>query len=404
MTRGDLNTELNKDLVPRDGVDAWINRRGGSHIFPVSQGLIYREFAGDIGGEEWGEGLLDKLHFAFPPLKVIPLPDDFSGGEYAEVFLISNGRMGRQSSFNDREFSLYTPSELATGYECYSCIGNSVHRNYHLAEVPIEMLKAGENHLGLEPTHAYVQTAVLRIFSASDANPSWCFEVEQEGENIRLLLKGSGDDEIRQIQFFVRMAGMDLDLSGQTESWQAVTNHDLSSLSRYEVASHCGSSSGSSCEVVWRSEFIPSGPLEFRCRIETVSGWIIESPGGFAMVDYKAPCLLKILRPTGFSPIGFHENGWQQDVNVTCDYDRIELSGIKRAILRVPLYGDVSILFNDQYASAVSAPTEAYYIREVEVPLSWLREGLNTIKLNASGGTGCFQAPGPFLYLFYGDH
>jgi hypothetical protein len=390
-----------------DATSSWLEWRGGTHIFPVTPGLAYREYVSELGVGPFGDGLLTPGETG---VKRLFLPPNFDRGHRAELLVFGTGWITGPSCWvNDHELPLRTLSELGTGEDRYPSYGYSANRSYSLAEVPITVLRAGENHIRVNRCHAYFQVAVLRIFEAEGEWRDLRLDVFPQHDSYTLRLAGSSTADIAEASFFARHAGMDLDASGQDVTWQAVVNRDLDGPAGYKVQNHIGTTTEAPWQVRWQPEYVPSGPLQLRCRVRTLDGVILESPGGIVEREHHAPAPLIILRPDGFRPFAFHEVGANQDKRLKCELTlkrsaTVQDLGdrtVRRAVLAVPLYGVVDIRLNQRHNLTAVAPIGDYAVRYLELVPDWLYSRINHLKLRASGHTGCFQSPGPFLHLFY---
>lgn len=396
------------EIAPRtaDTTTPWLEWRGGAHIFPVSPGLAYREYLAQVEGEEFGVGLLAPGE---PGMKTLVLPAGFDRGYRAELLIFGTGHITGPSCWvNDHELPFQTLSELASGGDRYPSYGYSANRSYSFAEVPLHVLRAGENVIRVNRCHAYWQMAILRIFEVPDEARDLRLDVRAENGSYLLRVSGSSASDVAEAEFFARHEGMDLDASGQDVTWQAVINRNRKLPNGYEVSCHAGTALESPWQVTWRPEYVPSGPLQLRCRVRTLDGLIVESPGGIVEREHHAPSHVLILRPQGFQPFAFHIVGANQDKRLKCEYRAEGASWrevgdrtLRRAVLVVPLYGVGEIRLNQRHHLSAIAPIAHYAVRHLELVPAWLYSRINHIQLRASGQTGCFQAPGPFLYLFY---
>ena len=390
---------MNADKSETDGLESRVETREGAHIFPTAPDVCYREFRGGLAGSNWGEGLLDWLHYGDPTIKSVVLPDDLDRYRHAELFAFGTGKFADTIQVNGTTFDFPSLDVLARGTAQYDCVGKSVHRSHHLAQVPIEELRPGLNEVVFEETHAFVQLFTVRLFRESPSDFDVRFGVEQTGEGYELKVDGPGVEDVEEVDFFVRHPGMDLDASGQDDTWQVTINRELEGEWGYELSNHCGIRTEEPWRIEWQPELVPSGSLDFRSRLRLEDGTVVESPGGIVTTEHTPSSSVRFVPPNGFSPFGFHESGFNQDVNLTCTYDVPESFEARRAVLRVPVYGEIEMRLNDTEPLLAEAPTGGYYVTSIEVDLDSLRDGRNELQLRSTGGTGCYQPPGPFLYL-----
>jgi hypothetical protein len=73
-------------------------------------------------------------------------------------------------------------------------------------------------------------------------------------------------------------------------------------------------------------------------------------------------------------------------------------------VLALPLYGSVDVDLKGHHSRLqmrVDAPIGGYHVRYINLPAQMLFSRMNQLHLKASGETGCFQGPGPVLYMIY---
>jgi hypothetical protein len=383
---------------------AW---RGDVGLFPTAPGLTYREFAAETNATGFGDGLLgpDPANRQ----KNMSIEGDPAGYARAEMIIFGNGLIvGPECWVNDTPVPMKCLSELAVGKEAYPTCSYSVNRTYNLALVPLALLKAGRNSVRVPKCHAYLQTAVLRLFRAEPDAGDLRLEVERAGANYRLRLTGADVGQVKEAQFFARCDGPDLAMTGQEVTWQGAINKNAEREEDYEVSNHCGTVSAAPWEVTWDAKLVPSGPIQFRSRVKTAEGFWIESPGAIVEQAHEAAKLIIPLRAADFAPWGFHLNGANQNKSFSCEfqlrggaYRALEGRQLKRAILAVPLYGTIKFLLNNDYPFEVEAPQGGLHLRHVELPVEQMFSRMNHLTMKPSRKTGCFQSPGPVLYMIY---
>jgi hypothetical protein len=399
-------TNAPQELAARVG---W---RGDVGIFPTKPGLAYREYAAVIRSKSsWGDGLLAP-HESHRH-KTIVLPIDPAKAARAEVLVFGTGLIrGPHCWVNGTERALYAIADYTMGREeAYPTASFSVNRSYSFAEIPPALLKQGDNAIRVGRCHAFLQTMVLRLFEAQPSSLDLALAVEPAAGQYRLQVAGGDAGRLAEVQFFARHRGMDMEGSGRPVTWQGAINKDESRPEDYAVANHCGSVTAAPWSATWDAPFVPPGPLQFRCRVKTTDGLWIESPGGIVEVSHEGATIVCPRPAEGFSPWGFHECGANQDTSLRCefrlvaeDYKAVAGREMRRAVLAVPLYGEVDIDMNGRHSRhqmRVSAPSPGFHIRHVELPAASLFSRMNQVHLKSSGESGCFHAPGPMLYMIF---
>jgi hypothetical protein len=383
----------------------WLDWRGGVHTFPVTPSLTYREYLVGVAGGNFGRGLLSPNE---PEILRVMLPE--LGDAYrAELLIFGTGHvLGPSCWINDNELPLNNLSELATGQDQYECLSYSANRVYSLCHVPLTALRAGENVVRVNRCHAFWQVAVLRIFEETPQAQDLELDVVAEGSGYRLRLTGPSTADIVQAEFFARHRGIDVDVSAQEASWQAILNRNVDSAIGYDVSGHIGSVAEAPWQAEWHPELVPSGSVQLRARVRTADGFVVESPGGILERTHHAPSPLLQLRSIGFRPFAFHIIGANQNLRTEVEFkaegpswNEVREMTVKRAVLSVPLYGLTEMRLNERQQLFALAPIADYAVRHVELHPSWLYTRINHLELRASGQTGCFQAPGPMLTLAY---
>jgi hypothetical protein len=385
-------------LKGSSSVSEWLTRRGGPCLFPVAESTTYREYAGAISGSTYGEGLLDKSSYHFPTVKSVVLPPDLSAVTGAELLVVGTGVHQSPILINGHEAPLYSMSQLGTGREEYVCAdSHTVHRSYHLAPVSLEWLRPGLNEVRFTPAHAYVQIMAVRLFEPP-ADTTLSFEVQQDGQRYHLSLSGDEPGTILSVDFLARYAGMDLEMSGVSPSWQGILARQLDRKSRYVIENSCGQAGSVPYKIVWEDALIPEQSIAFRARVQIRDGLVIESPDGIMEHAHTPAIAVAIVRPESFGPFGYHAT-MNRDVETHCFLTTPERMTADRAVLRVPFRGSVTLLLNNRYTININAPSGGVELRDVEIPVGWLQPGSNRLDLRANGEMGCYQAPGPHLYL-----
>jgi hypothetical protein len=214
---------------------AW---RGDPGFFPTRPGLVYREYPAETNPDRFGDGLRspdDRNR-----KKNLPVPELADDAKRAELLIFGNGLINGECWFNEQSLPLRTLSEIAMGKIAYPTCSYSVDRSYSIAEVPLDLSQKGGNTIRVPKVHAYLQTAVLRVFRASPSTAKLALEVERPGAPYQLRLIGADLGQVRQVQFFARFRGPDFEMSGRDSTWQATYNcrrseHDET----YEVANCC---------------------------------------------------------------------------------------------------------------------------------------------------------------------
>jgi hypothetical protein len=385
-----------------DGLASW---RGDTGLFPIAEGVSYVEFAAETRPDGFGDNLESGDENCCRKRLVLPIdPAEFA---HAELLVFGNGLIrGPSCRVNGHDVPLQTLAEFTVGRDVYPTCTRSVNRSYSLAGVPLTILQRGENTVGFGACHAYLQTIVLRLFRAGSPAVRLKLAVEEAGESYRLRLNGDSPAPLREVQFFARFRGPDLEMSGREVTWRATVNKDASRAGDYAVANHCGTAVSAPWSVSWKPEFVPDGPIAFRARVQLDDGTWIESPGGIVERRHDAKQTVYVMPAQGFFPWYFHANGANQEQTQLCRFElsesvRRNARDVRRAVLELPLYGDVELELNGRHRLSVGAPLAGYYVERIDLPLAAVYSRYNHLRLKPSGGTGCFQAPGPVLYMLF---
>jgi hypothetical protein len=127
---------------------------------------------------------------------------------------------------------------------------------------------------------------------------------------------------------------------------------------------------------------------------------VVESAGGVVEVPFQVGSARRLIRARGFQPFGFHENGFQQQMNLNCAFDLSSIAQIASARLLVPCYGKVRLMLNELHPFGAAVPIGDYYLTTLNLAPGQLRCGaMNPLLLHSDGMTGCFHPPGPCLLL-----
>ena len=382
-----------------------------SEIVP-SQFCVYREYAFTSLSKDWGDGLLDK---SLSRQKPISVEDSIPDHAKVELFGFGTGVFASRATVNGQEidFPVLCAALPASPSSPYPVLeGASINRAYHRTRIPEGVIKHGANIVDLPPTHAYVQCLVIRVYESNPDRavadlrlPAAALRTQYEAGasncTIELadLQNGASLERAEVLAFYT---GYDENINGLQKDWHAGAEHDLGAAGGYILHGHVGDCAGADPKFhkfQFDTTLIPDRSIRFRSRFRDKRGYVVESPGGHVVdVDLGDKSSIRLIRPEGFVAVGFHEHGWNQE-NGRCSMTFEIPSDIasREAVLRYAGYGEWRIILNDR---VVKENTDLPLARCAQDTLSIaVNSGKNILVFETIGTTGCFQNPGPLLYL-----
>jgi hypothetical protein len=374
-----------------------------SEIVP-SRFCVYSEYVFNSPSKEWGDGLLDKRLSRQKPISVTrPISRETT----IELFGFGTGVFASQVKVNDCELDFPVLGE-DTSPPYPAMEGASINRAYHRTRVPADVIREGLNTIELPPTHAYVQCLALRLYE-EDPNramadlqlPTSSLRVTENTEHSSCTVELSdlkNESSLETVDILAYYTGYDENMNGEQRDWHGGAEPDEHSTSGYALYGHAGNCSAIDPSLEFDVTFIPDPQICFRSRLKDGRGYVVESPDGFSNIELGKRRPIHLIRPEGFLATGFHEHGWNQaNGSRTMSFKVPAELASHKSILRYAGYGEWRILLNGQVVKENTNLPLARCLQD-SVCVSPV-VGENILTFETIGGTGCFQNPGPLLYI-----